>query len=87
VFHLYRGEGHGRGFQLIAKAIEENALVLLGMSIELGRLDGIKIDKYMDPPDPLRGPSVHDMEIYGFLPPPSKEVASSEVFSTTPASE
>jgi hypothetical protein len=27
------------------------------------------------------------MEIYGFLPPPSKEIASGEKFSTPPASE
>jgi hypothetical protein len=87
VYKLYRGEGHGWGFQLIAKAMEDNALILLGTSIELGRLDGMRCDKNKDPTDPLRGPSVHDMEIYGFLPPPSKEIASSEKFSTPPASE
>lgn len=39
------GAGHGRGFQLIAKAIEENALMLLGLSIDIGRLGDLLRDK------------------------------------------
>jgi hypothetical protein len=40
----YYGNGHGRGFQLIAKAIGENAWSILGVSAHLGRLDSIAAD-------------------------------------------
>ena len=69
VYKRYEGD-HGRGFQLIAKAIEEQAPRLLGFAVDLGRLDSIKAD--MAPNEweqPTLGASAHDMEVYGFLKP------------------
>jgi hypothetical protein len=73
----YRGEGHGRGFQLIAKAMEKKALELLGVQIRIGRLDVIMgdmrrddvFDPFAGPDFRPRGPSAHDMEVYRFLEP------------------
>lgn len=69
----YHGD-HSRGFQLIAKAIEEQALRLLEMDVNVGRLDSIlgDMDAYRKLKDNWglpQGVSVHDMEIYGFLEP------------------
>jgi hypothetical protein len=73
----YLGAGHGRGFQLIAKAVEEKELEFLGTKVRIGRLQGIMTD--MEEPLGMnllirsdsrpRGPSAHDMEVYGFLEP------------------
>jgi hypothetical protein len=73
----YQGAGHGRAFQLIAKAIEKTAWSLLDVSANLGRLDSIlgdrrSSDKKEQPHPELCGPSVHDMEVYGFLEPTSR---------------
>jgi hypothetical protein len=73
----YHGD-HGRGFQLIAKAMEEQAFRLLGMYVDARRLDSIlnDMDAYRGSDDdwgePL-GVSVHDMECYGFLEPTRTE--------------
>jgi hypothetical protein len=66
----------GRGFQLLAKAIEEQAPRLLGLDVDLMRQDADWADmsaegKSIDRNKP-QGPSAHDMEMYGFLAPLKK---------------
>ncbi|KAF1937663.1 hypothetical protein EJ02DRAFT_49275 [Clathrospora elynae] len=56
---------HGRAFQILAKAIEEQSLRLLGLELNLGRLDGMVAD--MKNGEGRNVPSVHDSEVYGFL--------------------
>jgi hypothetical protein len=70
----YRGRGHGRGFQLFAKAIEEHSMRLLGCKTDLTRLDSMLKDmkegrnrSERNPSSVHRGASVHDMEVFGFL--------------------
>jgi hypothetical protein len=64
---------HGRAFQILAKAIEEQAPRLIGLQLNLGRLDGMMVD--MEEEEEKRNvPSVHDLEVYGFIDPPAVSV-------------
>jgi hypothetical protein len=56
-------DGHGRAWHLLAKAIEEQSMRLIGMNVDLGRLTTWEITGGKD------GTSVHDMETYGFIEP------------------
>jgi hypothetical protein len=75
-FLAQSGEGHGRGFQLIAEAMEEKAFELLGVRVRIGRLEGLigdvkergGLSPHMAQLGP-RGPSALDVEVYGFLEP------------------
>ncbi|KAH7086178.1 hypothetical protein FB567DRAFT_527350 [Paraphoma chrysanthemicola] len=58
----------GRGFQMIAMASEDISKELLGLKVHVGRIVGIYADLGMRT-DRHAGPSVHDMEMYGFLDP------------------
>lgn len=67
----YQGVSHGRGFQLLAKAIEHQAPRLLGTSLDLARLSSVWADmnvddNFVDHAKP-KGPSACDMEVCGFL--------------------
>lgn len=87
VYRGYRGGGHGRGFQLIAEAIEENALALFGVGADIGRLNSILADIEGPPPEELRGPSVHDMQIHGFLDKPKQFLSDLESSSSYASSQ
>jgi hypothetical protein len=68
--YLDHGE-HGRGFQLVTKAIEDQALRLLGLDVDLGRLDSllaVREEAQGEGQGSCRD-SAHDMEVYGFLEP------------------
>jgi len=57
---------HGRAFQKMAMAIEEICPQLLGLTLDLGRINGI----FMDMTNQATGnnhPSMHDLEVYGFV--------------------
>jgi hypothetical protein len=64
---------HGGAFQTLAKAIEEQAPRLIGLQLNLGRLNGMMVD--MEEEGEKRNvPSVHDLEVYGFIDPPAVSV-------------
>jgi hypothetical protein len=68
----YQNHGeHGCGFQLVAKAIEDQALRLLGLDVDLGRLDSLLDDREESQGRGQEGfrDSAHDVEVYGFLEP------------------
>jgi hypothetical protein len=60
---------HGRAFQILAKAIEEQCPRLLGLQFELGRMDGIIADTEDEDETLRNSPSAHDLEMYGFMDP------------------
>jgi hypothetical protein len=61
--------GHGRAWQLVAKAIEEQSLRLLGTEVYLGRLAAHTM--HLQPANQRASksytPSVHDLVAFGFL--------------------
>jgi hypothetical protein len=58
--------GHGRAWQLIAKAVEDEASRLLGTEVDLGRLDSLYTQPVRE--QDVKGMhSLHDLEVYGFL--------------------
>ncbi|KAF2032979.1 hypothetical protein EK21DRAFT_109434 [Setomelanomma holmii] len=61
------GVQHGRGFHLIAKAIEEQSQRPLGLRVFPGRMTRIIAESAMRPNTKDFHPSVDDMEVYGFL--------------------
>jgi hypothetical protein len=64
---------HGGAFQTLAKAIEEQAARLIGLQLNLGRLNGMMVD--MEEEGEKRSvPSVHDLEVYRFIDPPAVSV-------------
>jgi hypothetical protein len=57
------GCDHGRAWQIIAKGIEEQSLRLLGVEVDLGRLDSMWADRRAK-----RGEvSTHDLEVLMYV--------------------
>jgi len=52
--------GHGRAWQLVAKAIEEQSLRLLNIEVDLNRLRSLERNS-------KDKTSIHDLEVYGFI--------------------
>jgi hypothetical protein len=57
---------HGRAFQRLAMAIEKESPRLLGLDLDLGRMDGV-LNDMKDVETGFNHPSVHDLEVYGFV--------------------
>ncbi|CAI9629441.1 hypothetical protein GT037_010351 [Alternaria burnsii] len=57
---------HGRAFQRLAMAIEERCPQLLGLTLDLGRINSIFADM-TNQATGLNHPSMHDLEVYGFV--------------------
>ncbi|RYN30513.1 hypothetical protein AA0112_g6843 [Alternaria arborescens] len=57
---------HGRAFQKLAMAIEERCPQLLGLTLDLGRINGIFADM-TNQATGFNRPSMHDLEVYGFV--------------------
>lgn len=56
-------DNHARAFMLIAKAIEEQSIRLLGVNVDINRLTSWSLRGGQD------GTSIHDLERYGFIDP------------------
>ncbi len=57
---------HGRAFQRLAEAVEEECLRLMGLKLDLARMNGV----WSDMVDDINGanfPSLHDLKAYGFV--------------------
>jgi hypothetical protein len=54
---------HGRAWQVVAKAIEEQSLRLLGVEVSLGRLDAV----FADRKEQKGRWTIHGLEVCGFI--------------------
>jgi hypothetical protein len=61
-------DNHGRAWQRIAKAIEEQSLRLLGIDVNIGRLTALLCDKQKYGAESFC-PSLHDLEAWSFWEP------------------
>jgi hypothetical protein len=64
VAYYTNGYYHSRAWQVVAKAIEEQSLRLLGVEVDLMRIESMYADRK------ARGEvSVHNLEVCGFIDP------------------
>ena len=59
---------HGRTWQRLALGVETEFAKFFGLSLDLGRMDGV-LNDMVSPGAEFRYPSRHDLEIYGFVEP------------------